>query len=69
MIQYAKIILPKVYLWEKLYKKELQKCVSWSDSEELDELYNWCHENFNDLYSHIHNEVFWGIVLKSKNRA
>ncbi len=69
MIQYAKIILPKVYLWEELYRKELQKCVSWSGPEELDELRKWCHENFNDLYSHIHNEVFLGITIKNKNRA
>ncbi len=66
MIQYAKVILPKVCLWEELYKKELQKCVGWSSPEELKELRNWCYENFNDLYSDIHNEVFFGTNFKSK---
>ncbi|MEZ5107023.1 MAG: hypothetical protein R2757_21135 [Draconibacterium sp.] len=61
MIQYAKAILPKVWLWEKLYKKELQKCVNWSSTEELKDLRAWCYENFNNLYSDIHDEVFLNI--------
>jgi hypothetical protein len=69
MIEYAKVILPKVYFWKKLYKKELQKCVGWLGAEQLEELRKWCYENFNDLYPDIHDEIFFHKNLNRKNRA
>lgn len=69
MMEYARVILPKVHFWKELYKKELQKCVEWSSPEELNELRKWCYDNFNDLYPDIHDEIFFHKNFIRKNRA
>lgn len=59
MIEYAKVILPKISFSKDLFRKELTKCVNWvEDPEELDELIKWCTERFGKLYPEILDEVF-----------
>lgn len=58
MLEYSKIILPKVSFSRHLFKKELSKCVNWVEPHEITELYQWCDENFGDMYSDILEEVF-----------
>jgi len=58
MIEYAKVILPKVSFSRELFRKELIKSVSWIDSGQLEELVEWCNENFGEMYPDILNEVF-----------
>lgn len=62
MIEYAKVILPKVCNWEQLFRKELIKCINWTEPDELPELYKWCYTNFNTLYPEILEAVFAQIV-------
>jgi hypothetical protein len=59
MIEYAKVILPKISFSKDLFRKELTKCVNWIEKpEELDELIKWCTERFGKLYPEILDEVF-----------
>jgi hypothetical protein len=58
MMQYAKIILPKVCAWDDLFKKELLKCASWTGKSEKDELIEWCFNNFGRMHPVILEEVF-----------
>ncbi|MFW5831884.1 MAG: hypothetical protein ACOC11_02595 [Prolixibacteraceae bacterium] len=58
MLEYSKIILPKVSFSRHLFKKELNKCAKWVDTHEVKELYKWCDENFGDMYPDILEEVF-----------
>jgi hypothetical protein len=58
MLDYAKIILPKVSFSEELFKKELIKCVKWVDIKEVRELHDWCYSNFQDKYARVLDEVF-----------
>ena len=58
MLEYSKIILPKVSFSRQLFKKELNKCINWTEPEEMSELYNWCYENFGDMYPEILEEAF-----------
>ena len=58
MIEYAKVILPKVTFSKELFKKELYKCIGWVDQEEREELYRWCTENFGEMYPEILAEAF-----------
>lgn len=59
MNEYAKVILPKVSFSRDLFRKELSKCVNWvEDSNELNELMEWCHENFGEMYPELLDEVF-----------
>lgn len=58
MIEYAKVILPKVSFSRDLFRKELSKCISWVEPEELQDLRDWCNENFGEMYPRILTEVF-----------
>jgi hypothetical protein len=58
MLEYAKVILPKVSFSKDLFMKELNKCIGWVEEEQRDELYDWCYENFNDIYPEIISSVF-----------
>lgn len=68
MIEYARVILPKVCNWKNLYKKELLKCVEWAGEHEINELRKWCFENFNEIYPDILDEVFAESVLINNGR-
>jgi hypothetical protein len=59
MLEYAKVILPKISFSKDLFRKELEKCVNWVEEPgELDELIKWCTAKFGKLYPEILNEVF-----------
>ena len=58
MLDYAKIILPKVSFSEELFKKELNKCIKWVEADEVQELHDWCYKNFKNKFAVILDEVF-----------
>jgi hypothetical protein len=58
MLDYAKIILPKVSFSKQLFRKELNKCIDWVEPGEILELRNWCYKNFKDKYPDVLEEVF-----------
>lgn len=58
MLEYAKVILPKVSFSRKLFRKELTKCINWVGESDLNKLKQWCFENFSDMYSDILKEAF-----------
>ena len=61
MLEYAKVILPKVSFSKDLFMKELKKCINWVEKDQIHELYVWCFENFNDLYPDVLSKAFAGI--------
>ncbi len=62
MLEYAKVILPKVSFSKELFRKELNKCIKWVEENELSELYEWCSENFNEIYPDVLSEAFAGVA-------
>jgi hypothetical protein len=58
MLEYARVILPKVSFSRELFRKELMKCINWVEDSELSKLRDWCFENFKDLYPDILTEAF-----------
>ena len=59
MIEYAKVILPKVSFSRDLFRKELIKCTKWAESpKDINELREWCDDNFREMYPEILNDVF-----------
>jgi len=62
MLEYAKIILPKVSFSKELFSKELNKCIRWVEKDQIHELYVWCFENFNEKYPDILSKAFAGIA-------
>ena len=49
MLEYAKVILPKVSFSRDLFRKELTKCINWVSEAEISSLKSWCYENFLDM--------------------
>lgn len=62
MLEYAKVILPKVSFSRQLFRKELEKCINWVEVPDLIELKEWCYENFGDMYPEILNQAFTEIA-------
>jgi hypothetical protein len=60
MLEYAKVILPKVSFSRELFRKELAKCINWVTESELIHLKKWCFENFRDGHQDILLEAFAG---------
>lgn len=58
MLEYAKVILPKVSFSKQLFQKELAKCIQWVEPSEIQELYEWCLKNFNDKYPDVLEKAF-----------
>jgi hypothetical protein len=58
MLEYAKIILPKVSFSRELFRKELRKCIGWVEQNQLQKLSDWCFNNFKELYPDILIEEF-----------
>ncbi|MBN1822147.1 MAG: hypothetical protein JXR31_15485 [Prolixibacteraceae bacterium] len=58
MIEYAKVILPKVTFSRELFQKELNKCIGWIEESEIDELQQWCVDNFGNVYPDIIADAF-----------
>lgn len=62
MLDFSKMILTKVSFDPKLFHKELRKLILWlgDDEEEIENLYEWCSENYGDVYGEIISEEFKG---------
>lgn len=58
MLEYAKVILPKVSFSRDLFRKELHKCINWLGDSELEYFKNWCFDNFKEMYPEILDEAF-----------
>lgn len=58
MLEYAKVILPKVSFSRELFRKELTKCINWVSEAEIASLKDWCFENFRDMYPDILKSAF-----------
>jgi hypothetical protein len=58
MLEYAKVILPKVSFSRELFRKELNKCISWVSDSEIETLREWCFEKFMDTFPDIVTEAF-----------
>lgn len=59
MNEYAKVILPKVSFSRDLFRKELAKCANWAEQpDEMNDLTQWCYENFGEMYPEILEQVF-----------
>jgi hypothetical protein len=58
MIEYAKVILPKVTFSKFLFRKELLKCIGWSKPAERSELKKWCFTTFSNQYPDVLEEAF-----------
>lgn len=62
MLEYAKVILPKVSFSKDLFSKELNKCIGWVGEDQVNELYIWCNENFKNIYPDVLLKAFAGIA-------
>lgn len=62
MLEYAKVILPKVSFSRDLFMKELNKCIVWVGEDQVRELFVWCNENFKDMYPDVLSKAFAGIA-------
>ncbi len=62
MLDYAKVILPKVSFSKILFRKELKKCIEWVDKKQLNELLKWCYKNFGDKYPDVLSEAFSNVA-------
>ncbi len=62
MLEYAKIILPKVSFSKELFRKELTKCIGWVEQKQLQDLHDWCFENFNEMYPDVLADSFANIA-------
>ena len=58
MLEYAKVILPKVSFSRELFRKELTKCINWVGDSELDDFKRWCYENFMEIHPDILTDAF-----------
>lgn len=62
MLEYAKVILPKVSFSKDLFNKELNKCIGWVEEDQVRELFTWCNENFKEIYPDVLLKAFAGIA-------
>lgn len=58
MLKYTKEILTKVSFDAQLFEKELKKAIKLLVPGEINELKQWCHEQFGKLYSALINRCF-----------
>lgn len=58
MLEYAKIILPKVSFSRELFRKELGKCIDWVEADQVKDLYIWCQAKFQKRYPKVLAEAF-----------
>ena len=58
MLEYAKVILPKVSFSRELFRKELAKCINCVGESDLNKLKEWCFENFSEMYPDILSKAF-----------
>ena len=53
MLEYAKVILPKLSFSEELFQKELIKCINWVEPFERDTLQSWVFDNFSNEFPEV----------------
>jgi len=58
MLEYFKIILSKVSFDKRLFERELRKAIKSLLEEELNELRNWCYEQYGKIYGPIIDRQF-----------
>lgn len=58
MLEYVKTILVKVSFDKMLFEKELRKAFKVLVKEELEQLKQWCYDQFSGVYLIILNRVF-----------
>lgn len=57
MLEYVKIILQKVSFDAMLFRKELQKSITWLNEEEKVELKIWLNASFTGEYKNVIKEI------------
>lgn len=62
MLEYAKVILPKMSFSKQLFQKELRKCINWVEADQIQELRIWCYKKFKTLYPDVLAEEFADIA-------
>jgi hypothetical protein len=62
MLEYAKVILPKVSFSRELFRKELNKCINWVEPNQVQDLCIWCYQKFQKLYPDVLAEAFTDIA-------
>ncbi len=63
MLEYAKVILPKVSFSKDLFMKELKKCINWVEEDQVRELYLWCNDHFKEIYPDVLAIAFAGLIV------
>ncbi|MCX2738582.1 hypothetical protein [Pontibacter anaerobius] len=58
MLEYVKTILVKVSFDKMLFEKELRKAFKVLVKEEIEQLKQWCYDQFSGMYLIILNRVF-----------
>jgi len=62
MLEYAKVILPKVSFSRELFRKELSKCINWVEPNQLRDLQSWCYQKFQNQYPNVLADAFADIA-------
>jgi hypothetical protein len=62
MLEYAKVILPKVSFSRELFRKELNKCINWVEPNQIQDLCTWCYQKFQKMYPDVLAEAFTDIA-------
>ncbi|MCY1718928.1 hypothetical protein OU798_01155 [Prolixibacteraceae bacterium Z1-6] len=62
MLEYAKVILPKVSFSRELFRKELKKCIDWVEPDQVKDLCVWCYQKFQKMYPDVLAEAFADIA-------
>lgn len=58
MLNYVKTVLARVSFDARLFEKELRKAMKMLVADELQELKNWCYDNFGREHNAILNRCF-----------
>ena len=58
MLEYSKMILKKVSFDNELFKRELDKCITWVGQYEQKALLLWCMSEFGKEYKEVIMETF-----------
>lgn len=58
MLEYVKTILLKVSFDKMLFEKELRKAFKVLKTEDLQQLKQWCYDQFSGMYLLVLNRVF-----------
>jgi hypothetical protein len=62
MLNYVKLILTKVSFDSHLFEKELRKAFARLLQVEIQELKQWCYDQYSHVYSHILDRCFVAVA-------